>query len=154
ESLTLEHPATYYGLLARERLAERDPVRAARVAARLAEPVSAQLPSAYEAGSLPEDPHFRAGAELLRLGFDDAAASELLAARRGGQPADAQRLVVQALSRTGDLRSAHGVARLSLRGDLAGPLTSANRSVWEIAYPDAFRDLVLRHTRGSTVEPE
>jgi soluble lytic murein transglycosylase len=154
EALALEHPATYYGLLARERIAERDAVRAARIAARLAEPVSPQAPATYAAGSLLEDPHFRAGAELLRLGFDDAAVSELLAARRAGQPADAQRLVVQALARTGDLRSAHGVARLSLRADLAGPPTSANRSFWEIAYPDAFRDLVLRHTRGSTVEPE
>jgi soluble lytic murein transglycosylase len=154
ETLALEHPATYYGLLARERLAERDPVRAARVAARLSEPVAVQLQATYGAGALLDDPHFRAGAELLRMGFDEAAASELLAARRAGQPADAQRLLVQALARTGDLRSAHGVARLSLRGDLAGPLTSANRAFWDIAYPDAFRDLVLRYTRGSTVEPE
>jgi len=154
EALALEHPATYYGLLARERLAERDPVRAAKVAVRLAEPVTATVPDSFGAGSLLEDPHFRAGAELLRLGFDDAASSELLAARRAGQPAEAQRLLVQALARTGDLRSAHGVARLSLRGDLAGPLTSSNRAFWDIAYPDAFRDLVARYTRGSTVEPE
>jgi len=154
EALALEHPATYYGLLARERLAERDAVRAARVAARLAEPVSAVVPDSYGAGSLLDDPHFRAGAELLRLGFEDAASSEFLAARRAGQPAEAQRLLVQALARTGDLRSAHGVARLSLRGDLAGPLTATNRPFWDIAYPDAFRDLVVRFTRGSTVEPE
>src|SRR5262249_15220310 len=152
--LALEPPATHYGLLAGERLAERDAVRAAKVAARLAEQPTAQLPDSYAAGSLLDDPHFRAGVELLRLGFDDAASSELLAARRGGQPPDAQRLLVQALAGTGDLRPAHGVARLSLRGDLGGPLTASNRAFWDIAYPDAFRELVLRYTRGSGVEPE
>jgi soluble lytic murein transglycosylase len=28
------------------------------------------------------------------------------------------------------------------------------RDLWAIAYPDAFRELVVRHTRGSPVEPE
>src|SRR5262249_60191375 len=133
--LALEPPATHYGLLAGERLAERDAVRAAKVAARLAEPPSAQLPDSYATGSLLEDPHFRAGVELLRLGFDDAASSELLAARRGGQPPDAQRLLGQALARTGALRSAHGVARLSPRADLGGPLPASNPRSLAIAHP-------------------
>jgi soluble lytic murein transglycosylase len=92
--------------------------------------------------------------ELLRLGFNDAASSELLAARRTGQPPEAQRLLVEALARTGDVRSAHGVARLALRRDLSGPVVPASRDLWAIAYPDAFRDLVVRYTRGSAVEPE
>ncbi|HEY1417653.1 MAG TPA: lytic transglycosylase domain-containing protein, partial [Myxococcaceae bacterium] len=98
--------------------------------------------------------HFLAGVELLRLGFNDAASSELLAARRTGQPPEAQRLLVEALARTGDVRSAHGVARLTLRRDLSGPVVPASRDLWAIAYPDAFRDLVVRYTRGSAVEPE
>jgi peptidoglycan lytic transglycosylase len=154
EALALEHPGTYYGLVARERLAERDPARAARVASRLAVLPTAPPPSDLEAGTLLDDPHFRAGAELLRLGFNDAASSELLAAQRAGQPAEAQRLLVEALARTGDVRSAHGVARLSLRRELSGPVTPGSRPLWDIAYPEAFRDLVLRYTRGSPVEPE
>jgi soluble lytic murein transglycosylase len=154
ERLALEHPATYYGLLARDRLADREPMRAARVAAQLAAPVSAAPSTTFEAGTLRDDPHFRAGVELLRLGFSEAAASELLAARREGQPPGARRLLVEALALTGDARAAHGVARLSLRGELSGPVTSANRSLWDIAFPDPFRALVVRHTHGSAVEPE
>jgi soluble lytic murein transglycosylase len=154
EALALEHPGTYYGLMARERLAERDPVRASRVAAQLAALPPAATPTDFDAGTLLEDPHFLAGAELLRLGFNDAASSELLAARRTGQPPEAQRLLVEALARTGDVRSAHGVARLALRRDLSGPVAPASRDLWTIAYPDAFRDLVVRFTKGSPVEPE
>jgi soluble lytic murein transglycosylase len=154
EALALDHPATYYGLMARERLAERDPMRASRVASLLAPLPPAARPTEYEAGTLLEDPHFLAGVELLRLGFNDAASSELLAARRTGQPPEAQRLLVEALARTGDVRSAHGVARLTLRRDLSGPVVPASRDLWAIAYPDAFRDLVVRYTRGSAVEPE
>jgi len=154
EALALEHPGTYYGLLSRERLAERDPARAARVGSQLAALPSASPPTSFDPGTLLEDPHFLAGLELLRLGFDDAASSELLAARRTGQPPEAQRLLVEALARTGDARSAHGVARLALRRDLSGPVAPGSRELWSIAYPDAFRDLVVRYTRGSPVEPE
>ena len=153
-ALAIEHPGTYYGLMARERIAEHDPVRAVRVAAQLASLPPAATPTDFDAGTLLEDPHFLAGVELLRLGFNDAASSELLAARRTGQPPDAQRLLVEALARTGDVRSAHGVARLALRRDLSGPVAPASRDLWTIAYPDAFRDLVVRFTKGSPVEPE
>src|SRR5215468_5026306 len=154
EALSLEHPGTYYGLMARERLAERDPVRAVRVAAQLASLPPAATPTDFDAGTLLEDPHFLAGVELLRLGFNEAASSELLAARRTGQPPEAQRLLVEAVARTGDVRSAHGVARLALRRELSGPVAPASRELWAIAYPDAFRDLVVRYTKGSPVEPE
>lgn len=154
QALALEHPGTYYGLLARERLAERDPARATRVSAQLAALPVSSPPAELDPGTLPEDPHFLAGVELLRLGFNDAASSELLAARRTGQPPEAQRLLVEALARTGDARSAHGVARLALRRDLSGPVAAGSRDLWTIAYPDAFRELVVRYTRGSPVEPE
>ena len=154
EALALEHPGTYYGLLARERLAERDPARATRVGAQLAVLPDSSPPAELASGTLLEDAHFLAGVELLRLGFRDAASSELLAARRTGQPPEAQRLLVEALARTGDSRSAHGVARLALRRDLSGPVSAGSRALWTIAYPDAFRELVVRHTRGSPVEPE
>jgi soluble lytic murein transglycosylase len=154
QALAVDHPGTYYGLVARERLAERDPVRASLVAAVLAILPPATPPTELDAGTLLGDAHFLAGAELLRLGFNDAASSELLAARRAGQPPEAQRLLVEALARTGDVRAAHGVARLALRRDLSGPVAPGVRDLWAIAYPDAFRELVVRHTRGSPVEPE
>ncbi len=154
QALAVDHPGTYYGLVARERLAERDPVRASLVAAVLAILPPATPPTELDAGTLLGDAHFLAGVELLRLGFNDAASSELLAARRAGQPPEAQRLLVEALARTGDVRAAHGVARLALRRDLSGPVAPGVRDLWAIAYPDAFRELVVRHTRGSPVEPE
>src|SRR5215470_16898505 len=130
------------------------PTRPWRVAAQLAALPPAATPTELEAGTLLEDPHFLAGAELLRLGFNEAASSELLAARRTGQPPEAQHLLVEAVARTGDVRSAHGVARLALRRELSGPVAPASRELWAIAYPDAFRDLVVRYTKGSPVEPE
>ncbi len=48
EALALEHPGTYYGLIARERLAERDPARAARVGAQLAALPPASPPAELE----------------------------------------------------------------------------------------------------------
>ncbi|HZJ71680.1 MAG TPA: tetratricopeptide repeat protein, partial [Planctomycetota bacterium] len=55
EALAVEHPGTYYGLVARERLAERDPVRASRVAAQLATLPPATPPAELDAGMLLED---------------------------------------------------------------------------------------------------
>src|SRR5262249_57361694 len=117
------------------RLVVPDSAGEAKCADRLADQPMARPPDSYAAGSLLADTHFRTGVELLRLGFDDAASSELLAARRGGQPPDAQRLLVQALARTGALRSAHGVARLSPRADLGGPLPASNPRSLAIAHP-------------------
>jgi soluble lytic murein transglycosylase len=101
-----------------------------------------------------KDPHFLAAVELLRLGFPEAVSSELLAVNRNGLPAEPVRLIVHLLSMAGDQRSAHAVARVSLRRDLSGRITPQTRPVWEIAYPNAYRELIEKHTKEAGVEPD
>jgi soluble lytic murein transglycosylase len=107
-----------------------------------------------EAGPLAEDSHFLAGVELLRLGFPDAASIELLAADRTRAGSDALRLLVTLLDLAGDPRSAHALARSSLRRELSGRITAQTRGVWELAYPRAFRDLIERHCREAGIDPD
>lgn len=154
EALATAHPVTYYGLLARRRLEELDRARHERVQAALASPPAARSPWPLFAGPMGDDPHFRAGVELLRLGFPEAAAAELLAVNRAGRPAEAVRLLVMALSLAGDTRSAHAVTRIELRRDLSGPITARTRPFWEIAYPNAFRDLIEKHCTAADLDPD
>jgi soluble lytic murein transglycosylase len=153
EGLARAHPTTYYGLIASQRLAELDPKRPAiGTAAAIAE--KAEAPWPLHAGTMAKDPHFRAGMELLRLGFLDAAPQELLAVDRQNRDPEAVRLLVYALSAAGDARSAHAIARVSLRRDLSGPVTANTRLFWEIAYPSAFRELVVKHGQAAGVDPD
>ena len=151
--LAIDHPATYYGLIARKRLTRLDEERAREVARQLRFPASGSSWPLH-AGALAKDPHFLAGVELLRLGFPEAVSSELLAADRTRLPPESIRLLVQLLSKAGDQRAAHAVARLSLRGDLSGRITAETRPIWEIAYPLAFRDLVKRHCAKAGIDPD
>jgi soluble lytic murein transglycosylase len=154
EALGRDHPATYYGLLARARIAERNPVAAAELARNAAPTAAGGLPALVDAGSLPTDSHFQAGRQLLSLGFAEAATEELLAVRRSEQPRDAMRVLVQALALTGDVRAAQAVVRTDLRWALAGQLTPALRDVWEAAYPRAYRELVERFCQLPRVDPD
>jgi soluble lytic murein transglycosylase len=101
-----------------------------------------------------KDRHCIAAVELLRLGFPEAVSSELLAVNRTQLPAENIRLLVHLLSHAGDERSAHAVARVALRRDLSGRITPETRPVWEVAYPNAFRELIEKHTRAAGVEPD
>jgi soluble lytic murein transglycosylase len=101
-----------------------------------------------------KDPHFTAAVELLRLGFPEAVSSELLAVNRTNLPSENVRLLVQLLSVSGDERGAHAVARVALRRDLSGRITPETRPVWEVAYPNAFRELIEKHTAAAGVEPD
>jgi soluble lytic murein transglycosylase len=154
ERLAVEHPATYYGLMARSQLAAHEPARLERIADQLVFGAERQEPWPLFAGPLGEDVHFQAGVELLRLGFPEAVSSELLAANRSGQSAESLRLLVHLLALAGDERSAHAVARLSLRSDLSGRITPKSRPVWEVAYPNAFRPLIEKHTETAKLEAD
>jgi soluble lytic murein transglycosylase len=101
-----------------------------------------------------KDPHFLAAVELLRMGFPEAVSSELLAVNRNGMPAEPIRLIVHLLSMAGEERAAHAVARVSLRRDLSGRITPQTRPIWEIAYPNAYRPLIEKHTKEAKVEPD
>ena len=154
EALTTEHPATYYGLLARLRLIELDRVRAERVARQINVPPAASgaLWPLF-AGPMGDDPHFLAAVELLRLGFPDSVSSELLSVERPRLSRPSVRLLVEVLAAAGDARAAHAVARASLRADLSGRIRPENLFVWQIAYPNAFHDVVERHCREVNVDP-
>jgi soluble lytic murein transglycosylase len=152
-SVGAEHPATYYGLIARRRLLRLDPQRGRAVEGELTVPAAAS-PWPMNAGQLSDDPRFLAGVELLRLGFPEAVPSELLSARRKGASSEAIRLLIHLLDRAGDPRAAHAVARTSLKRELAGRITPASRPVWELAYPLAFRPLVEKHSAAAKVPPD
>lgn len=144
-----EHPATYYGLISRERVLELDPERGARLMESLAVAPTAQDPFPLYAGPLSNDPQFASAVELLRLGFGELVPMEVLAIDRTELPSESLRLMVLILSLAGEQRSAHGLARLWLRKDLSGPITPETRAIWEIAYPNVFRDLVVTHSRSA-----
>ncbi|NBD13048.1 transglycosylase SLT domain-containing protein [Corallococcus silvisoli] len=154
EALAVEHPATYYGLMARSKLGELDAKRLERASSKIFDVPESASPWPMFAGPMGEDPHFRAGVELLRLGFADSVSSELMLVNRSSQPPESMRLLVMVLSQSGDMRSAHAIARLALRKDLSGRITAQTRPVWEVAYPNAFRDLIEKHTVPAGVEPD
>ncbi|HEX8820677.1 MAG TPA: tetratricopeptide repeat protein, partial [Archangium sp.] len=83
ELLAVEHPATYYGLMARTMLGELEPERMKRVEPQLDfTRQERRAPWPLHAGTMEKDPHFIAAVELLRLGFPEAVSSELLAVNR------------------------------------------------------------------------
>lgn len=145
----LEHPATYYGLISRERVEALDPERGATLVGEVKAAPQAADPFPLRLGALATDARFRAAVELLRLGFGELVPGEVLAIDRSALPPESLRALVLVLSLSGMERQAHGLARLWLKGDLAGPITAERRAVWEIAYPHAFRDLVVTHTASA-----
>jgi soluble lytic murein transglycosylase len=153
-ALAREHPATYYGLLARTRLAERAPQAVADLAlGALPAPLSLGA-TMVDAGDLRTNAHYQAAAQLLALGFPEAATQELLAVRRGAQPRDVTRVLVQGISRAGDVRAAQALARTELAWALIGRVTPELRDVWEAAYPRAYRELVERYSKSPRVDPD
>jgi len=153
ERLAGEHPATYYGFLARLRLAQIDPERADRLVRRMEVRPQPDAMWPMFAGAMGDDPHFLAAVELLRLGFSDSVSSELLAVDRVPLSRGALRLLVAVLSAAGDAREAHAVARASLRSELSGKIQASNLFVWRIAYPTAFYESVARHCQVANVDP-
>lgn len=149
-----KHPTGYYGLMARLRLEKLDGKAYSRLAPRLAAPAAAADPWPLYPGPMAQDPHFQSGVELLRLGFPDLAISELLAVNRTGQSPQALQLLVRLLTAAGDFRSAHWVARTTLRAELSGQITAENRTLWERGYPLPFRAFTERHCVTEKMDPD
>jgi soluble lytic murein transglycosylase len=156
ERIATERPATWYGMLARSRLARLSPVHLTR-----AKPSPAAQEPTNEPGELwplplgplAADPRFAAGVELIRLGLPGAG-EELLAVDHRGLPEAPARLLFQILQRSGRGRAARLVARVSLREEARGPLSPASRPIWEATWPLAFRPLIERHAKGARVDPD
>jgi len=153
-SLAQDHPGTYYGLISRQRLADTDPKALGElgIPAEVAQVDGSIWP--LHAGTMAKDAHFQAGIELLRLGFADAAVPELMAVDRTEAPNEAVRLLVYAVSKAGDAKAAHALARVSLRSDLGGRITAGTRPFWEIAYPPAFREQVVKYCEEAKFDPD
>lgn len=148
-----EGASTWYGLLARSRLTQEAPERARAITEQLLAPLAPTEVWPLDAGGLASDPHFLTGLELLRLDNRDAGA-ELLAARWQGQGEGAPRLLFHLLRVTGYERSARAIARALLREGRVAPTAAETRLVYVAAYPQAFRELVVRHSRSAKVDPD
>lgn len=151
--LASDDPASYYGVAALRRLDELDPASAAR-ARRLEVAAESKGLWPLATGALAADPHAVAAVELLRLGFNEEAASELAAAAGGRPRGDSARLVAFLLGRAGDHKGAHMLARVHLRAELEGRPTPATRATWELAYPRAWRPEVEKHCAAAGVDPD
>ena len=154
-------PLTYYGLLARGRLAELDPATAHGIEQAQDRLLQTPAPQSLHAGALGRDPHLHAAIELLRLGLKAEAAREISAVDRspvrsagsdvGHEPLT---LIAELYSRAGDLRAAHAVVRTELRGLLRRPASALALRAAALAYPLAFREEIARVSEGAAVPPD
>lgn len=148
------YPGDYYGLLARERLGE-----AGRKVAAPRPAGTNRKGFRYRSGLLAGDPHFRAARVLLRLGMDREAAEELNAVDRkllSGSPEHPEPLLLLAelLERAGDSRASHRLLRAQGRQVLREPPAGMGLRVWQMAYPPAWRDQVVRFAPPAGVPPD
>lgn len=148
-ALAWSHPMGFYGLVAREAIERRNDALASAVRARALPAPTAADPFPMPLGPLAGLPAFHTAVELVRLGFGELVPTELLALDRAGLPVESRRVLVHVLSLAGEERTAHGMARLWLRQDLSQPVSADARALWEIAYPKAFRDLVVTHAKAA-----
>ncbi|HTP51107.1 MAG TPA: transglycosylase SLT domain-containing protein [Anaeromyxobacteraceae bacterium] len=150
-SVVKRYPADYYGLLAQARLGSREEERRAPPPA---------VGFEYRPGPLAADPHFRAALALFRLGLLRDAADELNAVDRkaittvGPEGPEPLLLLAELLDRAGDPKAAHGLLRSQGRQVLRQPPAGMGLRVWQVAYPPAFRDEVLRWARPARVPPD
>lgn len=151
--LLLEHAATYYALLARGQVEAIDPALAAELRPELPRFTAGGVDLTVLAG----DPHFEAAVDLVRLGFGAEAVAELLRIDRkaaGRDPHAAALAVVQLLDRAGARQAAHQIARVELAGLLGSGYGPETALAFQLAYPLAYRDLVVTHATKNGVPPD
>ncbi len=148
------YPGDYYGLLARARLAE-----AGKKPPEHRLPPSDRTGFRYRPGLLAGDPHFRSAVALLRLGLDVEAAEELALVDRKLLAASPEHpepllLLAELLDRAGDARASHRLLRAQGRQVLREPPKGLGLRVWQMAYPPAWRDHVVRYAPPAGVPPD
>jgi soluble lytic murein transglycosylase len=153
QTLASDGAAGYYGEMARERLAELDPVRADKLITKSPFSTGGDALWPLDPGPLGADPHFRAGVELIRLGMPGGAA-ELLAIDRAKLPPTSSRLLFQVLYMGGYVAASGIVAQATLNDDAEGTLAGDARLLWELNFPKAFRDTIERYGKVSHVSPD
>jgi soluble lytic murein transglycosylase len=149
--LSEEHPMSYYGLLARERLKSLGVALDTVLVTQSENPSSSLFPITLEA--LGTDQRFATAVELARLQMTD----ELMVVTNQIDRATLSERDVLALSvllsTAGQVRAAHQVARLWLKKALSGTLTAESAAAFQVAYPLAFRELVVEHS-GSSLDAD
>jgi soluble lytic murein transglycosylase len=157
EKIVGSYPVDWYGLLSRARLARARGEEGGALPVPLG--VAVDDAPAFEPGTLRKEAHFLAAVRLLRIGLGSEAADELRAidlAPFRGSPAGAEPifLVAALLDRAGDHRSAHAILKADGRSVLRTPPVGDRIRLWRIAYPEAFRDEVVRFSKPAGVPPD
>ncbi|MFL5450866.1 MAG: transglycosylase SLT domain-containing protein [Myxococcales bacterium] len=155
-------PLTYHGLLARGRLSELDPARLRSIDEAETKEVASALHAhgPLHAGPMARDPHFLAAVELIRLGRKQEASRELLAVERAplrsspGAGEEALILLADLSARAGDLRNAHAIVRIELRGLLRRTSEPLALRAAGLAYPLAFRDQIAKTSKTAAIPPD
>jgi soluble lytic murein transglycosylase len=155
-NLAADEPWSYYGHLAFGALSDAERPKLAPAAS--VETANLSL----RAGPLLTDPNFLTAVELLRMGVPSAAAEELeridrtgLGGTHGGEPL---LLLAMAMDAAGDSRTAHAIAKTMLEGgsgsDAASLSPTLQRVIWQVAYPNAYRDLIEHWAKAYEVPPD
>ncbi|HEX4170082.1 MAG TPA: transglycosylase SLT domain-containing protein [Bryobacteraceae bacterium] len=159
EQLTIRFPNTYYAMVARERLKNREIEGAVPDAATL------QFLRAIEWPPRPEFPSFTPGeaaqkritrAQLLEMtGLTDFAEGELkFGARNDGQQENvyAYQLARQAAARNAPDQAVRYI-KAYVPNYLYMPLDQAPAAFWQLAFPLPFRGQIDRYSRAQSVDP-
>ncbi len=141
--VSVRHPTTFYGFLARHRL----PVATGEAAAALGQ---VERPAEQEPTPM-ERPHFMAALELYRLKMPEAAAEF---ARAGEEPLsrDELRLVIDALVKLGQAKTARALARDAIDAVDFG-VGRENAALFELAFPLTYRREVEGAARQAGISP-
>ena len=147
--LLVDHPASYYALLARGRVRALDPALATELRPELLDASAPEFDLSVVAG----ERRIAAAVELLRLGFSTEATAELLRIDRAalraaaGGSADPVLAIVYLLDRAGSRQPALQIARVELAEALERGYGAETALLYRLAYPLAYRDLVEENAR-------
>ncbi len=157
--LAEEHPLSYYGVMAFERLGELDPVAAEGVATRLAERRSAvadlpYLPEVWEVDRRFWDRPQRASAVALACaGLDEPAVAELRRARESAEDWDwaTEQLISLVAAEAGNPNVSHFRLRVRFRTDHPEQLSPGSWPALHLAYPLAYGAEIRGSVSGKAV---
>lgn len=147
ENVARDHPMTYYGLLAINRLARVEGEDVDDVCQAARQLCDELLPEQRSAGSievtdqLQSDDAFERGSTLLSLGLSSMARAEFSDLRDRHASDDATLwALARLLDDAGAHHISHDIARRHIDGWMDQYPNEANRAMWEIAYPTPFSD--------------
>ena len=150
EQVVVDHPLSYYMLLAHGRLRSSSPDAGAEAMKR----AEAAAPPATNAKQLPQAlaaPGFERALELLRLGEVGGARDEVRSLGLQSSDSEALWIVARLYARAGDEKAAHQVARLRSKEWCGSYPQGRWREAWQLAYPQLYPDIVKRETDAAKI---